>query len=489
MISDTAGDKNDASETVNSEVSGTAEPAKTTGSKKNDRIGDAPKLPSNFVGLSSPSATEITPAPSTAKKGRTASRKGSTRSATPTSVCGNDTESTLSNVSDLGYAGASEANVNDHTSKPPLGLKREPSTETDISSATQSVIVSSAGVVQTQAPSIQAHSSMLEPAQRTVTHEANDVSVSGPAAGGSGGQGRLGYSSAMYRHNIKEPNESVAAPVPPTKKPRRGRTPKALPVAPDSPPSSPDSGREGGGEQSAKRRKKTSKSTHLTESAAPPTQAPTFPLEPNHLPAPPPSVSTEPLVSSHSNHRDAIPAVPESVPSRDPLASFRPVANHPALSSVPSVSLKDQASQLRRVDSPGSSVTKEQVPQYSQVYVRNGMSAPQMLGNQLNPASSVAQKMSEALSAEVEVHTNFSHPSPSNSGAAAITGVPFPSRNVSAMLNTIGATVSATANAPFPHSLEQLLERQWEQGSQFLMEQAQHYDSKLGLQLNYLSIT
>jgi len=29
-----------------------------------------------------------------------------------------------------------------------------------------------------------------------------------------------------------------------------------------------------------------------------------------------------------------------------------------------------------------------------------------------------------------------------------------------------------------PQSLEQLLERQWEQGSQFLMEQAQHFDSK-----------
>lgn len=27
-------------------------------------------------------------------------------------------------------------------------------------------------------------------------------------------------------------------------------------------------------------------------------------------------------------------------------------------------------------------------------------------------------------------------------------------------------------------SLDQLLERQWEQGSQFLMEQAQHFDSE-----------
>ena len=29
-----------------------------------------------------------------------------------------------------------------------------------------------------------------------------------------------------------------------------------------------------------------------------------------------------------------------------------------------------------------------------------------------------------------------------------------------------------------PGSMEELLERQWEQGSQFLMEQGQHFDSK-----------
>lgn len=39
---------------------------------------------------------------------------------------------------------------------------------------------------------------------------------------------------------------------------------------------------------------------------------------------------------------------------------------------------------------------------------------------------------------------------------------------------------SSTSNGA-PQSLEQLLERQWEQGSQFLMEQAQHFDSKTNL--------
>lgn len=37
----------------------------------------------------------------------------------------------------------------------------------------------------------------------------------------------------------------------------------------------------------------------------------------------------------------------------------------------------------------------------------------------------------------------------------------------------------ASSSAGIKHqTIEQLLERQWEQGSQFLMEQAQHFDSK-----------
>lgn len=42
----------------------------------------------------------------------------------------------------------------------------------------------------------------------------------------------------------------------------------------------------------------------------------------------------------------------------------------------------------------------------------------------------------------------------------------------------LGGTGQPTAHGNTPQSLEQLLERQWEQGSQFLMEQAQHFDSK-----------
>lgn len=41
---------------------------------------------------------------------------------------------------------------------------------------------------------------------------------------------------------------------------------------------------------------------------------------------------------------------------------------------------------------------------------------------------------------------------------------------------SLTSMLSGTSNG-VPQSLEQLLERQWEQGSQFLMEQAQHFDS------------
>lgn len=39
-----------------------------------------------------------------------------------------------------------------------------------------------------------------------------------------------------------------------------------------------------------------------------------------------------------------------------------------------------------------------------------------------------------------------------------------------------------------PQTLDQLLERQWEQGSQFLMEQAQHFDSMLELSQTFLKV-
>jgi hypothetical protein len=44
--------------------------------------------------------------------------------------------------------------------------------------------------------------------------------------------------------------------------------------------------------------------------------------------------------------------------------------------------------------------------------------------------------------------------------------------------NSFTAALTGGVGGAMPQSLDQLLERQWEQGSQFLMEQAQHFDSK-----------
>ncbi|XP_045531017.1 protein AF-10-like isoform X4 [Pieris brassicae] len=91
-------------------------------------------------------------------------------------------------------------------------------------------------------------------------------------------------------------------------------------------------------------------------------------------------------------------------------------------------------------------------------------SAPHMLGNELNPESGVAARLQEQLSAELAAH------------AAGTTGpeplIPPPLMNKAAPMGGANAG-RGTSSA---QSLDQLLERQWEQGSQFLMEQAQHFD-------------
>lgn len=59
------------------------------------------------------------------------------------------------------------------------------------------------------------------------------------------------------------------------------------------------------------------------------------------------------------------------------------------------------------------------------------------------------------------------------------------------LASMLGGSGQPTAHGNTPQSLEQLLERQWEQGSQFLMEQAQHFDSEFChiLKNNFLSET
>ncbi|XP_068632703.1 protein AF-10-like isoform X2 [Battus philenor] len=99
------------------------------------------------------------------------------------------------------------------------------------------------------------------------------------------------------------------------------------------------------------------------------------------------------------------------------------------------------------------------------MYSRMGVScsAPHMLGNELNPESGAAARLQEQLSAELAAHAA--------SGAGAEALVPPPLINRAAP-SCSGMRVGSSS----AQSLDQLLERQWEQGSQFLMEQAQHFD-------------
>ncbi|XP_060830016.1 protein AF-10-like isoform X2 [Bombus pascuorum] len=131
---------------------------------------------------------------------------------------------------------------------------------------------------------------------------------------------------------------------------------------------------------------------------------------------------------------------------------------------------------------------------------QNGVSAPHMLGNQLNPTSTMAQKMSDTLSQELEAHSIFTEASnpttnlvgpqlhsrviasirSNQTGAqpTSFSSVFNATNNINTNANTNACTTStgSLGSGAIPQTLDQLLERQWEQGSQFLMEQAQHFD-------------
>nr|XP_022911591.1 uncharacterized protein LOC111422617 [Onthophagus taurus] len=117
---------------------------------------------------------------------------------------------------------------------------------------------------------------------------------------------------------------------------------------------------------------------------------------------------------------------------------------------------------------------------------QNGIHAPHMLGNQLNPNSNMAQKMSDHLNSELEAHSIFTP----NEASCNLVGPPLQHRVIASVRsNSTGGSSTASGGSglssmlggnsgALPQTLEQLLERHWEQGSQFLMEQAQHFDSK-----------
>lgn len=208
-------------------------------------------------------------------------------------------------------------------------------------------------------------------------------------------------------------------------------------------------------------------------------------------PSPSPSMSQ---MSGHStsiasNMIGAQPMMKDSPPSSP---------NSEAGSSARKRSRKQQQQQQQHQESVNISAAALQ----GKVF-QNGIHASHMLGNQLNPNSSVAQKMSDQLHMELEAHSVYTSETNVN-----LVGPMFPGKQQSSASSSASAANKAggsgqssqgppslssmlsggsTASGGAPQSLEQLLERQWEQGSQFLMEQAQHFDSKSGIYDNILS--
>jgi hypothetical protein len=101
-----------------------------------------------------------------------------------------------------------------------------------------------------------------------------------------------------------------------------------------------------------------------------------------------------------------------------------------------------------------------------------------MMGATLNPTSSVAKEMENCLKEEIQTHSAYDP-----TLRTSFHGVPFPgavvkkNKSSSSTSSQMGAEPpSAKGPHQQPQTLEELLERQWEQGSQFLMEQASHFD-------------
>jgi len=94
-----------------------------------------------------------------------------------------------------------------------------------------------------------------------------------------------------------------------------------------------------------------------------------------------------------------------------------------------------------------------------------------MFGATLNPTSGMAKEMTSVLQSEVESHSVY------NSDSVELTGVPLPGRRREGGWRAAPHTVAGMLDpARQPQTMEELLERHWEQGSRFLMEQASHFD-------------
>ncbi|XP_039280385.1 protein AF-10 isoform X2 [Nilaparvata lugens] len=193
------------------------------------------------------------------------------------------------------------------------------------------------------------------------------------------------------------------------------------------------------------------------------------------------------------------PPPPVSRPPTPPPVVPVPI---PAPISPPAVTTTADAASLTPpatiVTSTSTSSASAVQPQPAARF-QNGVNAPHMLGNQLNPSSTMAQKMSDTLNQELEAHSIFTNDT-SSQPTSNLVGPQLHSRVIASVRSSNAATPNgSTGNSggggttggsgggggglnwgsgpgTVPQSLDQLLERQWEQGSQFLMEQAQHFD-------------
>ena len=67
---------------------------------------------------------------------------------------------------------------------------------------------------------------------------------------------------------------------------------------------------------------------------------------------------------------------------------------------------------------------------------QSGISAPHMLGNQLNPTSSMAQKMSDTLNDELEAHSIFTS-ADSNTNTENFVGPPLYNKIISSVSSLV----------------------------------------------------
>ncbi|KAJ8737342.1 hypothetical protein PYW07_000613 [Mythimna separata] len=183
-----------------------------------------------------------------------------------------------------------------------------------------------------------------------------------------------------------------------------------------------------------------------------PSKQPDMPI--NMVPMPPTTVRTKKRAAMAATSVVAMANTASTIQTTQSLASVRRQPQ-PTPPPIYSETIKD---------SPPSSPSSER-PLKPKMETKIGASctAPHMLGNELNPESGAAACLQEQLTAELAAHAAGS--------AGGDTLIPPPLMNKAAPGGSISSGRSSSAQ-----SLDQLLERQWEQGSQFLMEQAQHFD-------------